>query len=124
MVVGFWPTEVIEELHTLFDGVDITVEELALVHRSVRTTLPAGAAVRDHHADRVAQLPGLFEIVQDSADLGVGVAQEPGEDLGHPAEELLLLVVERVPRTHCVLQRPRLPPRAPHAPKRGAPRDR
>ena len=53
MVVGVRPTEVVEQLHALFDGVDVAVEEFAFVHRSVRPTLAAGAVVGDHHDDGV-----------------------------------------------------------------------
>src|ERR1700730_18733186 len=47
MVVGMRPTEMVEYLHALFDGVDVAVEELALIHRSVRTALTTGAVVGD-----------------------------------------------------------------------------
>ena len=51
--------------------------------------------------------PDSLQIVEDAADLGVGVAQEAGEHLGHPAEQPLLVVVKRIPRPHGVLRRPR-----------------
>src|SRR5208283_4173628 len=89
MVVGLRATEVVEQLYALFDGVDVAVEELALVDRSVWTALTAGAVVGDHDDDGVVQLAGFLEIVQDPADLSVGVAQKTGEDLRHPAEQFL-----------------------------------
>ena len=43
------------------------------------------------------------------------VLDVPGEDLGHPDEEPLLVVAERLPRAHRIEQRPRLPVGAGHA---------
>ncbi|CNM58099.1 Uncharacterised protein [Mycobacterium tuberculosis] len=108
VVVGLRATEVVEELHAFSDGVDVAVEELAFVDRSVGSALAAGAVVGDHHDDGVVQLAGFLEVVQDPSDLGVGVAQKAGEHLGHPAKQLLFFIAQRVPRPHRVLQRPGL----------------
>ncbi len=51
------------------------------------SALAAGAVVRDQHDHRVLELFGLLQIAQQPADLGVGVGQEPGVDLGHAAEQ-------------------------------------
>src|ERR1700760_1034123 len=45
VVVGVRPAEVVVEAHALFDGVDVTVEELVLVDRAVGPALAAGAVV-------------------------------------------------------------------------------
>ena len=106
MRVGVGAAEMVDVLDALFDGVDIAVEELHLVDRPVGPALAAGTVVGDHHDDGVVELPGLLEIVEDAADLLIGVGQEAGEHLGHPAEQALLFVVERLPRPHRVLRRP------------------
>jgi hypothetical protein len=106
VVVGLRTAEVVHEPQTLFHGVDVAVEELDLVDGSVWSALTAGTVVRDDHDDGVVELAGVLQIVQDAADLGVGVAQETGEHLGHPAEQPLVVVAERVPRSHGVLQGP------------------
>ena len=55
-----------------------------------------------------SQLVGLLQVVEEAADLVVGVAHEAGVDLGHPCEELLLVVGERVPGARDVERRERL----------------
>ena len=67
---------------------------------------PLDTVSRDHHDDGVVELTGLLQVVQDAADLVVGVGQEPGEHLGHPGEQPLLLVVQRVPGPHGVQHLP------------------
>ena len=69
-----------------------------LVDRAVGAALAAGAVVGDEHDDRVRQLVGLLEVVQQAPDVVVGVCQEPGVDLGHPGEQTLLLGAQLVPR--------------------------
>ena len=108
MAVGRGAAEFVEEAHAVFHGVDVTVEELALVDRPVGPALAAGAVVTDDDDDGVVELAGLLEIVQDAADLRIGVGQETGEHLGHAGEQLLLLLAELIPRTHRVLLRPGL----------------
>ena len=78
------------------------VEELVLVDRSVGRPLARRAVVGAVEDDRVVELAGLLEVVDDPPDLVVGVLGEAGEDLGHPGEEPLLVVGERVPRAHVV----------------------
>ena len=57
---------------------------------------------------RVLALVDLVEEVEQPADVVVGVRQEAGVDLGHPREEALLLVRQRVPRASLVHHRERL----------------
>ena len=109
VVVGLRAAEFVVAPHAVLDGVDEAVEELDFVDRPVGSALAAGAVVGDHHDDCVVQLTGILQIVQDPADLGIGVGQEAGEHLGHPGEEALLLVGQSVPGPHGVLQRPRFP---------------
>ena len=65
----------------------------------------------DH--ERVLALAGLLEEVEQPPDVVVGVGQEAGVDLGHAAEEPLLVVGQRVPRPGDVEQRERLDRRGP-----------
>ena len=78
------------------------VEELVLVDRSVGRPLARRAVVGAVEDDRVVELAGLLEVVDDPPDLVVGVLREAGEDLGHACEQPLLVVGERVPRAHVV----------------------
>ena len=73
------------------------VGELHLVDRAVRTALAAGAVVRDDDDQRVLEQLVLLEVVEQAPDLVVGVAQEARVDLGHPREQLLLLLVQGIP---------------------------
>ncbi len=107
VVVGLGgAAQLVVEAEALLDGVDVPVEELDLVDRAVRTALAAGSVVGDDDDDGVVELTRLLEVVEDPADLRVGVGQEAGEHLGHPAEQPLLLVVQGVPRPDGVLVRP------------------
>lgn len=108
MVVGLRTTKLVEEFHRFLDGVDVAVEELVLIGRPVGSALAAGPVVGDHHDDGVVELAGFLEVVQDSADLSVGVALESGEHLGHPGEQPLLGVIEAVPGAHRVQRGPGL----------------
>ena len=81
------------------------VEELVLVHGAVRAALSGGAVVGAVEHDRVLELAGLLQVVDDPPDLMVGVLGEAREHLGHPREELLLIVGERVPRSHVIQRR-------------------
>ena len=50
----------------------------------------------------------LLEVVQQPADLGVGVREEPGVHLGHPREQPPLVGGQGVPRRGVVQRRERL----------------
>ena len=76
------------------------VEELRLVGRPGRAALGARAVVGDHHDQRVVELADRLEVVQQPADLVVGVREEPGEDLHHPRVQTPLIVAQRIPRRH------------------------
>ena len=102
MVVGLGGADDVEVAQVLVEGVGIAVEELVLVHRAVRRALAGGAVVRAVEDQRVVELTGLLEIVEDAPDLHVGVLAERGERLGEATEQPLLVVVEFTPRTHVV----------------------
>ena len=100
--------ELVEVLEVLLHRVGEAVEELVLVDRAVRPALARGAVVGDEHDDRVLELTALLEVVEQAAELVVGVAEEAGVDLGHAGEQPLLVVGERLPGPHAVSLRPRL----------------
>jgi hypothetical protein len=94
--------EHVEVLQVLLEAVGVAVEELVLVHRTVRGALTRRAVVGAVEDQGVVELAGLLQIVDDAADLNVGVLRETGPHLGHPAEQPLLVVVQLTPRTHVV----------------------
>ena len=76
VVVGERRAELVEAPQVLLDVVGDAVEELVLVERPVRAALAARAVVGDDDDDRVLELPGLLEVVDQPAELVVGVADE------------------------------------------------
>ena len=103
VVVGVRAAQGVEVLHVLRQFVGVAVEELVLVDRPVGRALPGGAVVGAVEHDGVLQLPGLLQVVDDPADLGVGVLRKAGVHLGHLREQFLLLGAERIPRPHIVI---------------------
>ena len=86
----------------------IAVGELHLVDRAVRAAFAARAVVGHDHDQGVLQLVGLLQVVEQPADVVVGVGEESGVHLGHPGEQAPLVVVQRVPRAGVVQRRERL----------------
>ena len=74
------------------------VEEVLLVEAALGATLGAGAVVAHHDHDRVVALAELVDEVEHALHLGVGVGEEAGERLHHPAVEVALVVGEASPR--------------------------
>ena len=105
VVVGVRRSQVVQVAQVVGHVVRVGVEELVLVDRAVRAALTGRAVVRAVHDDRVVQLTGLLEVVDDPTDLGVGELRESGVDLGHPREQPLLVVVERGPGADVVDRR-------------------
>ena len=112
VVVGLRSAKLVEHRQVRLHVVGDAVEELVLVHRAVRAALAAGAVVGHEDDHRVVPLPGLLQVVQQPADLMVGVRQEPRVHLGHPAEQPLLVRGQRVPWPGDVQRRERLALRA------------
>ena len=108
VVVRLRAAEIVEQRHVGLDGVGDALHELHLVDRPVRAALARGAVVRDEDHEGVLAPAVLLEEAEQAADLVVGMAEEPGVDLGHPAEHRLLVVRERVPRPGHVDRRERL----------------
>jgi hypothetical protein len=94
VVVRRRAAEVVEPREVLRDVVRDAVEELVLVERAVRAALAAGAVIGDDDDDRVVELLGLLQVVDEPPDLRVGVGHEAGEDLGHAREEPALVGVQ------------------------------
>ena len=108
VVVGLRAAELVEQLQVLLGGVGDAVEELVLVDRPVRPAFARRAVVGDQHDDRVLELPAVLQVVEQPPELVVEVAQEAGVDLGHPTEQLLLVLAQGLPRPDDVELRPRL----------------
>ena len=100
--------QVVDVLERLFDGVGQAIEDLVLVDRAVRSALAGCAVVRHHDDERVVQLATLLEVVEQPADLMVGVAQEACVDLRHAGEDVLLVVSQRGPRPDDIKRAPAL----------------
>ena len=108
VVVRLRRTELVDVGKRRFRRVGHAVEEPPLVERAVRSTLAAGSVVRHHDDQGVVELPRLLQVVEHATELVVGVGDEPCEHLGHAGEETPLVVVERIPGTHRVEDRPGL----------------
>ena len=108
MVVGLRPAQLVEHGQVRLHVIGDAVGEQHLVDRPVRAALAAGAVVGHHDDQGVLPLPGFLQVVQQPADVIVGVGQEPGVHLGHPGEQPLLLRGQRVPRPRVVQRRERL----------------
>jgi hypothetical protein len=76
VVEGRRPSELIEHLQVLFQGVGDIVEELVLVHGAVGATFRAGAVVGDEHDQGVVPLTDRLEELEEPAVLLVGVGEE------------------------------------------------
>ena len=100
VVVGFLRPELVELLQVIFHAVRDAVEEVVLVDGTVGAAFARRAVVRDDHDDRVVELAGFFQIVNQPPDLMIGVAAEARIHLGHARKELLLAVRQRIPRAH------------------------
>ena len=97
VVVGRRGPQLVEHGQVVLDRVRVGVEELVLVDRAVGAALARGAVVGGVEDQGVVELARLLQVVDDPADLGVGVLREAGEHLGHAGEQPLLLVRQRVP---------------------------
>ena len=100
---GPWPPAAVSryflDLVDAFDrGLDVLlVSEPAggLVEGAGDASLGAGAVVGEHHDDGVVGDPAGLEVVEESAEVVVGVGDEPGVDLHVAREEAALLGRDR-----------------------------
>ncbi len=107
MVVRLRAAEVVELGEVLGQVVLDAVGELHLVDGAGRPALAARTVVGDQDDERVLELFALLQVVEQAPDVVVGVREEAGVDLGHPGEELLLVVAELAPRARVVEHRER-----------------
>ena len=109
MVVGPRPAQLVDHRQVRLHVVGNAVREQHLIDRAVGAALTAGAVVRHHDHHGVLALPGFLQVVEQPADVVVGVRQESRVDLGHPREQPLLLRRQSVPRPGDIQRRERLP---------------
>jgi hypothetical protein len=109
VVISLRTAEIVEHSEVLLEIVVHPVEHLVLVDGAVRAALAARPVVRRENHDRVLTLPRGLEVVEESADVVIGVREEPRVHLGHPGEQPLLPLGQRVPRLGRVHDRERLP---------------
>ena len=85
VLVGVRAAQHVQVLHVLGQFIRVAVEELVLVDRAVGSALTGRAVVGRVEDDGVLELTGLLQVVDDAADLGVGVLRESGVDLSQAA---------------------------------------
>ena len=91
------PAELVDLGQAVLQRLGGVVEELGLVGGAGGPALGARTVVGDHHDQRVVQLAGLAQELQQPPDLGVGVGQEAREDLHQPGGEPARVGRERLP---------------------------
>ena len=97
------PTEVVDPGQFLGQVVLVVGYVVAqLVVGAVGTTLTGSPVVGDEHDDGVVELAAVLQVVEETSDLGIGVAHEGREHLHHPGIEPLLVGIQGVPFGHPV----------------------
>ena len=91
MVEGLRPTQLVQLLQALLERLGCVVEELQLIGRAGGATLGTGAVVGDDHDQCVVELADALQVVEQAANMIVGMTQETGEDLHHAGVELARL---------------------------------
>ena len=92
-------TVLLDQLGLLRGIQDQPVEERQLVERARDGALEAGAVVApDEDDQRVVEVAHRLDLIQQPADVPVGVLLVAGVDLHLPRVQLLRRVVERIPR--------------------------
>src|SRR3954453_4899642 len=84
----FGATDLVESRQAVLEGLLSVIEELRLVGSSCWAALGARDVVGDDHDDRVVELALLTQEVEQPPQLMIGMAEDAGEDLHHPAEQL------------------------------------
>ena len=88
-------------IHVLPDA----IEEAPLVEHALWSAFAAGAVVGQQHDDRVVQLLGTLEEIEQTTDLCVGVVQHRSEGFLQSRSELLLVDTQLIPRPHARIAR-------------------
>ena len=104
MVVSQGSADVVETRQILLDAGADTVPGALMVVGSVGAAQGAGAVVGNGDHDRVVALAEGVDLLKQSADLRIGVIDEPRIDLFLPRGQPLFVGVEFVPDLH-----PRIP---------------
>jgi hypothetical protein len=92
VVVGLRRAQLVDHRQVLLDRVGEPVGELVLVDRAVRAALARSAVVGRVEDERVLELPRVLEVLDDPADLVVGVLAEARIHLGHAGEQRLFIL--------------------------------
>ena len=100
VVEGLRPAQLIQLRQALLQRLLRVVEELPLVGGASRAALGTGAVVGDDHDQRVVELAGALQVVEQATNVIVGVTQKAGKDLHHARVEPFLLWGERLPLWH------------------------
>ena len=79
--------DLIDQLEGILQRLRGVVEELRLIRGPGGPALGAGAVIGDDHDQGVVQLPEHAQELDQPPDLVIGVGQETGEHLHHPAVE-------------------------------------
>ena len=92
--------DLIDQLEAFLQRLLRVVEELRLIRGPRGTAFGAGAVVGDDHDQRVVQFPELAQELGQPPDLMIGVGQETGVDLHHPAVQAARRRGQRRPVGH------------------------
>ena len=100
VVEGGGAADLVDPREALLERLLRVVEELRLVRRARRPALGARAVVGDDHDEGVVELAELAQEVEQTAQVMVGVGEEAGEHLHHPAAQPAGVRGEELPLGH------------------------
>ncbi len=100
VVVEVGTSDVVDAAQRLLDVAGQPVPRAHVADGADRPTLGAGPVVGHDDDDRVLEVPGLGQVVDDAAHLGVGVREVAGEGLHVAGVQPPLVGGERRPRRH------------------------
>src|SRR5207237_183387 len=96
--VSVWPAQLIVMLEHVLNGLLHTVKISHLVEHSAHATLGTRAIVaNDVEDERIFELTGGFDGVDQASDLGVGIFGETGKYLHLPREQLFFVTAKLGP---------------------------
>ena len=95
VVVGQRPADLVDAAVHLADAGSLEVRQAPLVDGALLAALGAGAVVRDQHDDGVVGVTHVFDEVEHTPELLVGVGEEGGEALHEPLGQCRSPLVER-----------------------------
>src|SRR5262249_9001580 len=83
VVTKFWPAKLVQSCQILFHRSLHVVEEQRFVDHAGRAAFGAGTVVGDRHYDCVVELAEVFQKLDQSSDMVIGVGEKPSEYLHH-----------------------------------------